>query len=37
MDEQSLFQRWRQERPADIQREVRVKCQWVKPFGQRMP
>ena len=35
MDEQSLFERWRQERRADIQREVRIKCQHV-PFGQRM-
>ena len=35
MDEQSLFERWRQERRADIQREVRIKCQHV-PFGKRM-
>ena len=36
MDQPSLFQRWRQEHLADIQREVRLKCQWVRPFGQRM-
>jgi len=33
MDEQSLFERWRQEGQADIRREVRLKCQWVKRIG----
>ena len=35
MDEQSLFQRWREERRADIQREVRYRCVGL-PFGQRI-
>ena len=35
MDEHSLFERWRRERRADIQREMRLNCQHV-PFGQRI-
>ena len=35
MDEHSLFERWRRERRADLQREMRLNCQHV-PFGQRI-